>query len=143
MITITIGDRTIIIRRPWWKRLGNAPFEIGLSLFSIYSGVSGLLNFGASNEIFTEAVLAPGIFNMIFIVSGLSVIAGLVTRLRGMESFGLFGIIGALLTRIMVILMSTGWNVTSHNLLATCIFFVLACIVRLLMIPSSEHYFIE
>ena len=142
MIKITYGETTIEIHRPWWRRLGNAPFEFGLALFAAYSGIAGFFNFGASNEIFTDAVFAPTVFNLIFVAAGIAMIIGLAARSRVAESFGLFGIMGALLTRIVVILLSTGWNVTSHNLLAICIIFTMASMIRLVMLPRPEHYVI-
>ena len=143
MIKITYDGHTITVYRPWWKRLANSPFEMGLALFAIYSGITGLMNFGASNEIFSEAVVGAGIFNWIFIGAGAATIAGSCGRWRGVEGFGLISIIGALLTRMVVILLSTGWNVTSHNLLATCIIYIIASGIRLMVLPNPEHYFIK
>ncbi len=143
MIKFSYNGMTITIYRTWWRRLAYAPFEMGLAIFAIYSGISGLCNFGASNEIFAEAVHLPSVFNLVFVFAGLAMIFGNTYRFRGLEGIGLYSLLGALATRSIIILLSTGWNVTSHNLLALCLINIVSSVIRLFMLNQVEEYTIS
>lgn len=128
------------------RRILLVPFEMGLCLFSIYSGISGLLNFGSSNLLFVEAIHGANVFNMIFILAGASTILGVAFLRANIEALGLCCIISSLLIRLMAILASAGWNQTSHNLIAVSAIFVLACVIRLGMIYAAvkdSRFFIQ
>ncbi len=124
-------SRMTVIKNSVITRLSWTPFEIGLALFSIYSGVSGLFNFGASNILFQAAIKGASIYNIIFILAGASVIYGLAMVKANVEAFGLCCIISSLIVRMLAIIATTGWNEVSHNLLAISLIFVLCSVARL------------
>jgi len=120
-----------------FRRIFLVPFEVGLCLFAIYSGISGFLDFGASNLLFVAAVHGAQIFNAIFILSGLATIYGVAVMMANVEAFGICGIMSSLIIRTMAIIATAGWTQTSHNLIAISVIFILACTVRLGMIATS------
>lgn len=124
-------SRQHILRSGFWVRLTWTPFEVGLGLFAIYSGVSGLMHFGASNLLFQAAIKGSELYNIIFILAGVATIYGLGFLKANIEAFGLCCIISSLLVRMMAIIATTGWNQISHNLLAISFIFILASIIRI------------
>lgn len=107
------------------------PFKIAMSLFAIYSGVSGLFGFGASNEIFDAAVKYSYVFNSLFIVAGLLTMAGVFWHKLNVEAAGLLLISSSLVIRMTSTVALVGWDQSAHNLLALSILFTSASFVRI------------
>ncbi len=115
------------------------PFKIAMSLFAIYSGVSGLVGFGSSNIIFDAAVHFSYMFNSLFIVAGLTTLIGVFWHKLNIEASGLLLISISLIIRMLSTVAIVGWDASAHNLLALCILFSSASAVRIFDIMSMYH----
>lgn len=114
-----------------WETFTDRPFKIALALFAIYSGISGLLNFGSSNEVFYYSVWYPWAYNILFVASGLVVMTGVLMIKTNIEAAGLLLVVTSLTIRLSVILLSVGWKSEVHNMLAICIIFGAAALIRI------------
>ena len=119
-----------------YDQVKDRPFKLAMCLFAIYSGVAGLFDFGASNEIFVEAVRYAGIFNVAFIVSGVVTAIGVLSSKMNVEAAGLCLVSSCLVTRVMVVLSTSGWNPAAHNLLAISVLFTASSIIRIVCIQK-------
>ncbi len=120
--------------------LRDRPFKMAMALFAMYSGISGLIGFGASNEIFDAAVKYSYVFNILFFMAGLGVLVGVITKKMNVEAAGLLLVSTSLMMRLMATLALAGWDQSAHNLLILSVLFSGASIVRLWSIYLITHH---
>lgn len=118
--------------RAFFKRQSIVPFEVTFAVFSIYSGLAGLLNFGVVNAAFQQALgyRLSFVFNLAYFIAGLALYIGTGANLTHIEAFGLIFLITSLVVRSIVVFNELG---LSAPVLGTHIFatvFVVACVVR-------------
>ncbi len=107
------------------------PFKLALCLFAVYSGISGLFDFGTSNEIFSAAIKFSSVFNILFILAGVTAMIGVLKTKLNIEAAGLVLIITSLLLRVMATVAISGWDPGAHNLLALSVLFISASLSRI------------
>jgi hypothetical protein len=117
----------------FFRRQGIVPFETMFAFYSLYAGLAGVLHFGITNDVFKEVIgtsLAL-IFNIGYIVAGLSVYFGIGTRKANIEAFGLITLITSVLIRAIAMGYIIGMNPFIINSYVFSATFISACIVRL------------
>src|SRR3982750_1284275 len=118
-------------RHKVWAAVNDRPFKLALAVFAIYSGISGLAGFGSSNEIFSFYVAYPWLFHSLFIASGLLVGGGVLAHKTNIEAAGLLLVSTSMVSRFIIIIMTSGWQPQVHNILALSIIFTIACAIRI------------
>jgi hypothetical protein len=99
----------------------------------VYAGLTGILDFGITSKIFQDVVgnTVAFVFNIGYIVAGLSVYFGIGTCQRNIEAFGLIALITSALIRTVSIGYVAGFNPVIFNSYVFSLVFIIACIVRL------------
>ena len=113
------------------------PFKMALCFFAIYTGVSGLMNYGTSSEIFDAAVKYSEIFNLAFIIAGMLTAIGIIMQKINVEAAGLCLISTSLVLRVIATIAIAGWTPSAHNLLALSVLFTAASVVRIFVIAQT------
>ncbi len=140
MTLIELSDNEMPENRGPWSTVVERPFQAAVAMFAIYSGVSGLLHFGTSNEIFIAAVKYSSIFNVMFILAGLGQLVGTLTRKINIEAAALVLVSCSMLMRILATLAISGWDPSAHNMLAIGILFISASIIRIYAIIKTDQH---
>jgi hypothetical protein len=109
------------------------PFEAMFGFYCIYSGITGLLDFGVANDIFRIAI-GPTLalmFSIFYILAGLGVFVGIGIKKGNLEASGLIALITSVVIRLISIAWVAGFIPIVVNTYAFSIVFIVACIVRL------------
>lgn len=115
------------------ERQNIVPFEAAFALFSIYSSLISILNFGvipnALNNILGKVFTT--IFSILFFVAGICIYFGVGFARRDVEAFGILVIVACLITRMFLIGFIIGIDPIVFNNYIFNIIFIIACIIRL------------
>jgi hypothetical protein len=83
------------------------PFEMAIGCLSVYSGVAGLFSYSPVAEAFLALPWWLSILtNLLYAISGIAIVGGLLRRLREVEAFGLAVLGFSLAIRSVVIAAS-------------------------------------
>lgn len=117
----------------FFKRQSVVPFQVGLSVICVYSGIAGFLRFGLVNGIFTEVLgqTLANTFNTAYLTSGLAIFFGIGLNRRNIEAFGVIILAMSLIVRSIVIHHHAGFSPDVVNNYAFASAFVTSCAVRL------------
>jgi hypothetical protein len=122
-----------------WKRIKKffrkqspTPFQACFAFFCIYSGIAGLLTFGVASDVLREVLgfVLSVIFNVVYIVAGVSLYFGLGLNNRNLEAFGLILIFTSLFVRSLTIFYLVGFDPAIFSTYVYSIAFMIACVVR-------------
>lgn len=108
-----------------------APYEVGFAVFSVYSSIISMLNFGVVPNKFTDAmgVIFTTLSSILFLLSGIAIYAGISLSKREIEAFGIIVLMSCMLMRVVVILILFGIDpVTFNTAVFNGIFMVSSCV---------------
>lgn len=117
------------------------PFEVAMALWCAYSGITGALHVGPAADAFHRA-LGPWatLFNIWFVIAGLSMYLGVALTRRNIEAFGLILVISSLVIRITALIWAVGTDSSLVNQYVLNGLITLAALARLLSL--WRHYYV-
>lgn len=124
----------------FFRRQSVVPFQVGLSVICVYSGIAGFLRFGMVNGIFNQ-VLGPlfaNIFHATYLVSGVAIFFGIGLNRRNIEAFGVIILTMTLVVRSIVIHSHAGFSPDVVNNYAFAACFIASCGVRLWSLVTRQ-----
>lgn len=128
------------MKREWpvgWREfrhnLAVLPYNVALALFSAWAGVGAFADQTVAARLFNDAL--PGvladIFNVVYVVSGITIVLGIGWAYRNIEAFGLFLLVGVLLVRTAAVYAMFGYRPATAAAIAQSVIFGVATLARL------------
>lgn len=129
---------------PWWKlvitRLNVVPFEAAIAWLSFFAGFVGVTNLTTSTD--SLNVFLPGWFvlalNIVYMVAGILMLAGLSTARRDIEGSGIVLLLGSIAVRGLAVMFVAGLHASTFLLIAFYTIFALACLSRIKALFSGS-----
>lgn len=115
------------------ERQNVVPFEAAFALFSVYSSLISILNFGVIPNIFNTILgkIFTTTSSTLFFIAGTCIYFGVGFARRDIEAFGILVIVACLITRMFLIGFIIGIDPIVFNNYVFNIIFIVACIIRL------------
>lgn len=115
------------------RRLAVAPFEIAIGLVTIWAGMAGLFQWSITRPEHITAIPSElmTFVNLLYALSGVALVGGILHRLKEVEVFGLVTLLGSLMIRAVVLLFATNWELAAFGSLLSSFAIMIAIIIRL------------
>lgn len=120
-------------KRVFLRRLTVLPFESAIAVASIWGGLSSLFGLTSAGQAFGNALppLMVTLFNLLYILSGLSIVFGLGWGYRNLEACGLILLLTSLAVRSITLTFTFGLTPLVVATLASSVIFIVATVFRL------------
>lgn len=127
--------------KEFWFRVIVVPFEVAMAITAAWSGVAGLMDLTVTANAFNATLphWAHTGFNLLYVVSGFSVTAGVGWGYKNLEGFGLTLMLSGLMVRAFTLYTILGMVPVTVNVLMQAFFFGGACFVRLLLLLQKKN----
>lgn len=129
--------------KDFFNRVYVIPFQCMFAIWSIYSGITGLLHFGVVSTSLTAifSPLATTIFNAVYILAGLAMLLGPGLAKRNLEAMGLMLVSTVIGIRALAVVWFAGHSVIPDaksteieviiNTISVTLVFLAACFLRI------------
>jgi hypothetical protein len=127
--------------RLFCSKTATAPFETATGLLAVWTGVTSFLGYGIGNLAFDASLQSDAlvqIFNLIYILSGAAILAGLGWSYRNVEASGIILLLTSLVIRIVAVSSRIGFNAITTTVIIQGVFFGIACFVRLMFLLRNR-----
>lgn len=120
-------------KQVFFRRITVLPFESAIALASVWGGVASLFGLTTAGQAFGTA-LPPNMataFNLLYIISGLSILFGLGWGYRNLEACGLVLLLTSLTVRSIALAVTFGAAPSIATMLVQSVMFIAATVFRL------------
>lgn len=116
------------------------PFEFAVGFASVYIGAVSFLGGTAGAQAANQALppLMVAVLNLIYLLSGFFIIFGLGWGYRNLEASGVILLFTALIARLVMLIVITGFTLTTTATAVQGGAFAVACIVRLISLMKNR-----
>jgi hypothetical protein len=116
------------------------PFEIALGLVSLWSGAISFfgITLGAQTLNATLPPIMVSTFNLMYLLAGVFIIAGVGWGYRNLEASGVILLATALIVRAVAVVIGVGISPTTVTLIFQAAVFSAACLLRLISLLKHE-----
>lgn len=116
------------------------PFELALGFVSLWSGAISFFGVTLSAQTLNQTLhpLMVSTFNLLYLLSGVFIIAGVGWGYRNLEASGVILLATALIVRAIAVLIGAGVNPLTLTAALQGVAFSFACVVRLVSLMKNE-----